>query len=438
MRKMELTHDGKRYKLITTPAVDSISFEDFSEDGTKCIIDCRTVKPEDIICKLPSLCQLIQETNVSYTWLNCSWAKFLEIKGRLLTLLTENSDMSALSRDLTILKLTKHDQAVSEAEALKISSDILLFGKNLLDIHRLMDAHPGLLNEKFHLGNSLKRKRQDRGVTATNPDSLGVVTVMPAPCRDKRRPGKRVFKMLKKMVTEDSADLNQAHCYMCRSKGSFGSLCDGCHKLNGEMKRASCDLQGRYAIVTGGRIKIGLETSLRLLRDGCFVIVTTRFPVDAAKRYSEEKDFDVWKHRLRIVHLDLQNMASIEEFLEYVQQNIPHLDILINNAAQTIFRPYQYYHSLVADEVNHLPGLSKDASSLLVSKSQKQLDKLPSVVSCSSQAALPWVANSSEFPDGQKDEHGEQVDLRKRNSWTYNLDEVPLQELLQVFFLCLS
>ena len=429
---MELTYHGKRYKLITASTVDSISFDDFSDDGSKYIIDCRTVKPEDIISKLPSLCQLIQETNVSYAWLNCSWAKFLEIKERLRKLLTENGDMSAPSRDLTILKLTTHDQAVSEAEALKICTDVLLFGKNLLDIHRLMDAHPGLLNEKFHLSNSLKRKRQDGDGTVTNPDSIGAVTMMPAPYRDKRRPRKGVFKMLKKMMTGDSAGLNQTYCYMCSSKGSFDSICDECHKLNGEMKRASCDLQGRYAIVTGGRIKIGLETSLRLLRDGCFVIVTTRFPVDAAKRYSKEEDFNVWKHRLKIVHLDLQNMASIEELLEYVQQNIPHLDILINNAAQTIYRPYRYYHSLVADEVNHLPSLSKDTTNLLVSKSQKQLGNLHSAVS--SQAALTWVTNTNhEFPDGQKDEHGDQVDLRQRNSWTYNLDEVPLQELLQVF-----
>ena len=54
--------------------------------------------------------------------------------------------------------------------------------------------------------------------------------------------------------------------------------------------------------------------------------------------------------------------------------------------------------------------------------------------STSNRSALPWETTSGEFPDGQKDEHGEQLDLRPRNSWTYNLDEVPLQELLQVSF----
>ena len=41
-------------------------------------------------------------------------------------------------------------------------------------------------------------------------------------------------------------------------------------------RQVKSDLRGKFAIVTGGRIKIGLRIALRLLRDGCFVIVTTR------------------------------------------------------------------------------------------------------------------------------------------------------------------
>lgn len=340
--------------------------------------------------------------------------------------MTENRNASSLSNDLTVLKLTTHGQQVTEIEALKISIDVMNFGKNLLDVHRLMEAHPGLLHETIHVGaESPKKKRKaDDG----NADSVVTSTAY----RDNRRPRKRVFKALKKMIQERQVDVSQNKpCYMCNSKGAFVSLCEGCLKLNGEMKNALCDLQGRYAIVTGGRIKIGFETSLRLLRDGCSVIVTTRFPVNAAERFNKEKDFDAWKHRLKIIHLDLQNMASIQEFLEYVQHNIPHLDILVNNAAQTIFKPYQYYETLIAGEGNNLPCLSKDASMLIVDKSQKQLDQLLCKAP-SSPLALHCGASSNEFPLGQKDEHGEQIDLRVRNSWTYNLDEVPLQELLQV------
>lgn len=431
---MELTYEGKRYKSIVISAMDSILEDNvnFSEDGTKYIIDYRTVKPENIVTKLTLFCQLIRSSKVSYVWLNCSQAKFLEIKERLRKLLKESGDTTAMSTDLTILKLSTHEQSLPNDEALKLSIDVLNVGKSLLDIHRLMDAHPGLLKGKFHLNSSLKRKRlkrQDGGGMSANNDSAVALT---APYSDKRRPSKSVFKALKQMTKGASNDTNRSKCYMCNSKGSFHSLCDECHELNGDMKRVSCDLKGRYAIVTGGRIKIGFETSLRLLRDGCFVVVTTRFPVNAAERFSKESDFDVWKHRLKIARLELQDMRSIEEFLVYVQQNIPHLDILINNAAQTIYRPFQYYESLMSDEVKHLPSLSKDANNLLVSKNQEQLVQSHSMISSPTKSALPRRANSSEFPDNQKDEHGEQLDIRLRNSWTYNLDEVPLQELLQV------
>ena len=65
---------------------------------------------------------------------------------------------------------------------------------------------------------------------------------------------------------------------MCKLKfiDLTACLCDKCWNLNESMKNENADLNGKYAIVTGGRIKIGLHTCLRLLRDGCFVIVTTR------------------------------------------------------------------------------------------------------------------------------------------------------------------
>ena len=280
---MELTHKGKCYKLIVVSEILCSILEDgISNEDCRYIIDCRTAEVDDIITKLTTFCQLIQSPNVSFVWLNCSSAKFFEIKERLRKLLTaENGDISGLSRDLTLLKLSTHEQSLAAAEALKISIDVLSFGKNLLNIDCLMDAHPGILNGKVHLKNLRKRNRQDASENSTDS------TVALTSYKDKRRPSKRVFNVLKKMQKDKPNDVNQKKCYMCKSRfsrESFDQLCDGCHVLNGDMKRMLCDLGGRYAIVTGGRIKIGFETSLRLLRDGCFVIVTTRFTVDAAKR----------------------------------------------------------------------------------------------------------------------------------------------------------
>lgn len=418
---MELNHGGYRYKsIVVTGIADLASTEAFS-DCNRYILDCRTLQPDQILTELTSLCQFIQHSKVSHVWINCGHGRFLEIKERLGKILKENGTESEDTHH-AILKLTTRDQSVPVADALKTSIDVLNFGNNLLDIHRLLDAHPGLLKGKAHLNNALKRKRQ-------NDNDESAVALPTAAYSDKRRPRKNVFNELKRMTAESNE--SRRKCYMCDSTAGFDHVCDDCHSLNSDMKKVTCDLKGRYAIVTGGRIKIGFETTLRLLRDGCFVIATTRFPANAVEHFSNEKDFSVWKHRLKIVRLDLQDMRSINEFLESVKKNIPHLDILINNAAQTISRPLQYYAPLISEEVKRLQNLTKDANNLIVNKSQA-LDQFNSMTSSTPCRSLPFEAKSSDFPEGRKDKHGEQLDTRLRNSWTYNLDEVPLQELLQV------
>ena len=54
------------------------------------------------------------------------------------------------------------------------------------------------------------------------------------------------------------------------------------------------DLRGRVALLTGGRVKIGYQAGLKLLRAGAQLIVTTRFPRDSAARYAREPDFGEW------------------------------------------------------------------------------------------------------------------------------------------------
>jgi len=45
------------------------------------------------------------------------------------------------------------------------------------------------------------------------------------------------------------------------------------------------ELNGKYALVTGGRTKIGAEMVLSLLRNGANVYVTTRFPKNLVERF---------------------------------------------------------------------------------------------------------------------------------------------------------
>ncbi len=99
------------------------------------------------------------------------------------------------------------------------------------------------------------------------------------------------------------------------------------------------DLTGRIALVTGGRVKIGYEICLYLLRAGCTVLVTTRFPKEGALRYTKEKDYAVWGDRVRLFGLDLRDLQHVEEFCDHLNKTLPRLDIIINNACQTVRRP---------------------------------------------------------------------------------------------------
>jgi hypothetical protein len=109
------------------------------------------------------------------------------------------------------------------------------------------------------------------------------------------------------------------HCYVCKQKYTaihhfYDQLCPSCADLNYSKRSELADLRGRVALLTGGRVKIGYQAGIKLLRSGAHLIVTTRFPRDAAARYAREADFADWRARLEIVGLDLRHTPSVEAF----------------------------------------------------------------------------------------------------------------------------
>ena len=75
------------------------------------------------------------------------------------------------------------------------------------------------------------------------------------------------------------------------------------------------------ALLTGGRVKIGYQAGIKLLRAGADLIVTTRFPRDAALRYAAEADFGDWGDRLEIFGLDLRHTPSVEAFCHHLDSH---------------------------------------------------------------------------------------------------------------------
>lgn len=242
-------------------------------------------------------------------------------------------------------------------------------------------------------------------------------------------------------------------CYVCKTRFHhvhffYDQMCASCAELNWQKRNQTSDLSGRYALLTGARVKIGYHAAIKLLRAGAHVIVTTRFPRDAAKRYSEESDFEDWKDRLEIHGLDFRHTPSVEALCHHLLETLPRLDYLINNACQTVRRPPAFYAHMMELEAEHHHALPPRAHSILESWESHRAQRRHALARENGDsragildpAALSQVAllpedrgiEPSLFPEGQLDADLQQVDLRDRNSWRLALDEVSSVELLEV------
>jgi len=255
------------------------------------------------------------------------------------------------------------------------------------------------------------------------------------------------------------------NCYICKAEFSklhffYDTLCKKCADLNYSKRFQTASLHGQVALITGARVKIGYQTTLMMLRAGATVIATTRFPVDAGIRYAKEEDYEEWGDRLQLHGLDLRHTPSVEIFASYVNQTHDRLDILINNAAQTVRRPPEFYAHLMENEKRSHSDLPEIVQQLLGNREtfRNQLTSLcnsngtqeknlalawqtpdPGIGLRESAALsqIPYRQDSSLrpeeiFPEGKLDADLQQVDLRKTNSWRLRLGEVPTTEMLEV------
>jgi NAD(P)-dependent dehydrogenase (short-subunit alcohol dehydrogenase family) len=161
-------------------------------------------------------------------------------------------------------------------------------------------------------------------------------------------------------------------CYVCKQPFTklhryYDSLCDPCGDFNYAKREQTADLAGQYAVVTGARVKIGYQAALKLLRAGAHVVVTTRFPVDAASRYAKEADFPEFRGRLQVFGLDLRHTPSVDLFARFLSERLPRLDHVLNNACQTVRRPAGFFRHLLAAEAERLAALPQDWRGVLAS-----------------------------------------------------------------------
>ena len=260
------------------------------------------------------------------------------------------------------------------------------------------------------------------------------------------------------------------NCYICKEKfgldnihSFYGNLCKKCGDYNYSFRTMKLDFTGRIAIVTGGRVKIGYYIATKLLSYGAKVLITSRFPKDALFKFQKDPDYEKWKNNLVVYPIDFRIFESTIKFVQFINDNFPHVDILINNAAQTIRRTASYYKYLLPIETKDLnkeddkkiikndfvnlqnqlkegekeqnPTKSKNEIknaliSLMDNKSKEYQEILP----------LSVIASQIRIMEEKSQPHvtvmggdGQPYDFSKgKNSWNFEFDEIPFQEFTEV------
>lgn len=337
----------------------------------------------------------------------------------------------------------------------------------IASVHELPADHPDFLAVRRATSSMFKavkhtRRTQAREAIASADRAVIAATATGAPDRiDDETRGIPLATSTDAPIAGEL--IKPRNCYICKQPYTlvdafYHQLCPSCAQFSHGKRNASADLTGKRALLTGGRAKIGMHIALRLLRDGAHTTITTRFPRDAARRFASLPDAAEWIHRLRIVGIDLRDPAQVIALADTVAAGGP-LDILINNAAQTVRRSPGSYSLLAEAELQPLPDgplpeietfghtalqhpralqASVDAHPILSSAalSGTVAEGLTQNLTANELSALAMAAGSSSLikhADGTAIDAGGLVpDVAHINSWVQHVQQVDPLEMLEV------
>ncbi len=316
----------------------------------------------------------------------------------------------------------------------------------LADIESLPPEHPDAVAVRRATAGIFKsvkkaRRHAKRDAVAAADHAVTAATATGAPGRiDDETQG---LPLVSTAVGATAGTLLRSRaCYMCKNHYTvvdafYHQLCPECAALSHAKRDARTDLTGRKALLTGGRAKIGMYIALRLLRDGAHTTITTRFPNDAVRRFAAMPDSADWLHRLRIVGIDLRDPAQVVALADDVAAQGP-LDILINNAAQTVRRAPGSYAALV--EAERTPALDVadvitfdrvsdvHPAALAGSLGEHRAPHAVTELALAARSASPdRIAAGTAIDAG-----GLLPDTASINSWTQRVHEIDPMELLEV------
>ena len=334
-----------------------------------------------------------------------------------------------------------------------LAADLKLCLRVLAQANDLPAEHPDAVairraTARVFKGVKQKRRTERRERVLANDRAITALTATGAPERiDDETHGLRLLPNTTGALAGKL--LQPRSCYICKSRyvdvdAFYHQLCPPCAALNRGKRNERTDLTGRRALLTGGRAKIGMYIALRLLRDGAHTTITTRFPTDAIRRFTAMQDSADWIYRLRIVGIDLRDPAQVVALADSVAAQGP-LDILINNAAQTVRRSPGSYAPLVEAEAESLPHgplpemitfdhvSDTHPTSLAGALEAHPTAHATSPHALSARALSAGTVTPARVAAGTAVDAGGLVpDLHDVNSWTQQVQEVDPLELLEV------
>ncbi|WP_405494712.1 SDR family NAD(P)-dependent oxidoreductase [Nocardia sp. NBC_00511] len=345
--------------------------------------------------------------------------------------------------------MAEHTTAVPTTDAPAIDPDELATCLRVLEQAGQLDkTHPDSIQVQRAVGHMFKKFKQRKRIEVRDAISAAdreivAATATGSPNRiDDETAGIPISS-----ATDDGSAgtlLRPRPCYICKQRYTrvdafYHQLCPECAAKSHAKRDARTDLTGRRALLTGGRAKIGMYIALRLLRDGAHTTITTRFPNDAIRRFAAQPDSTDWLHRLRIVGIDLRDPAQVVALADDVAAQGP-LDIIINNAAQTVRRTTGSYSALVEAEnsplpAGELPEMISFGKTMAAHPASLTASLTPSLsgADITDLALIAGSATPERISQGIAIDAGGLVpDLAHTNSWVQNVGEVDATELLEV------
>jgi len=351
--------------------------------------------------------------------------------------------------------------AAPEAEPAAIDPDQLAIALQVLaDMDRLDEEHPDFIAVRratARMFKSVKKNRRLEKRAVIAEADLSVIAATATGAADRIDDETRGIPLSTSTELPTAGTLLKSRaCYICKNHYTqvdafYHQLCPDCAALSHSKRDATTDLSGKRALLTGGRAKIGMYIALRLLRDGAHTTITTRFPRDAVRRFTGLPDSGDWLHRLRIVGIDLRDPAQVIGLADDVAAQGP-LDILINNAAQTVRRSPGSYAPLAQAELAPLPdgplpelvtfGHTNDAHPQALAASvaahpllsldaagtgRSTAESLTDAAMAAGSSSLARLAAGTAIDAG-----GLVPDEHAINSWTQHVDQVDPLEMLEV------